>query len=201
MLLERLYSRVPCVLAGSVSAPNPTTEPQIPKPPKQLRKQRKPYGKTLSVKQRRVIAAYADPKSLTHNNATRSAIAAGYSPISSPQTGNRIVKSSNGERELNRIFDAAGLTTQKMAKRVRQAMDAKEERPFIHQASGNIVYSKKIASHDIRLRAIRLAAEMRGDMAPKELDVRVAVLAGRIQAARRREIDQAPASDKQSQTE
>ena len=170
-----------------MSSPNPTTEPQAANRPQRPKKRRKPTEKTLSPKQRQVIKAFADPNSPTHNNATKSALAAGYSLTSSPQTGNRIVNSHNGERELNRIFDAAGLTTEKMAKRVRQAMDAKEARPFIHQSTGNIVYSKKIASHDIRLRAIRLAAEMRGDMAPKELDVRVAVLAGRIQAARRRE--------------
>ena len=93
---------------------------------------------------------------------------------------------------MNRIFDAAGLTTQKLAKRVRQAVDATEARPFLHQATGNVVYAKKIAAHDTRLKAIRLAAELRGDFAPKEINVKVAVLAGRIQAARRREAERTP---------
>ncbi len=44
-------------------------------------------------------------------------------------------------------------------------------------------------AHDIRLKAIRLAAELRGDMAPKELNVSVAVIAGRLEAARRRETE------------
>ena len=149
-------------------------------------------GTSLSPKHRQVIRAYSDPNSPTHGNATQSAVAAGYSPISAPQTGNRIVKSDNGERELNRIFEAAGVTTQKLAKRVRQALDAKETKTFIHQKTGQIVYSEKMIAHDIRLKAIRLAGEFTGAFAPKEINVKVAILAGRIQAARRRESERAP---------
>ena len=96
------------------------------------------------------------------------------------------------DRELNRIFDAAGVTTEKLAKRVNQALDAKETKAFIHQKTGEVVYSKSMVAHDIRLKAIRLAGELRGDFAPKELNVSVAVLADRIQAARRREIERTP---------
>ncbi len=149
-------------------------------------------GSGLSPKHRRVIRNYIDPNSPTEGNATQSAIAAGYSPISARDTGSKILQRPDTEKELNRIFDAAGLTTQKLAKRVRQAVDATEARPFLHQATGNVVYAKKIAAHDTRLKAIRLAAELRGDFAPKEVDVRVAVLAGRLEAARRREIERTP---------
>ena len=149
-------------------------------------------GTSLSPKHRQVIANYADPHSPTQGNATQSAVAAGYSPISAPQTGNRIVKSDNGERELNRIYDATGVTIEKLAKRTKQALDAKETKAFIHQKTGEIVYSKRMIAHDVRLRAIRLAHELRGDFAPKQLDVRVAVLAGRLDAAKRRERERAP---------
>ncbi len=144
-------------------------------------------GTSLSPKHRAVIRNYTDPNSPTQGNATKSAIAAGYNPASAGANGHKIVKSVEGERELNRIYDAAGLTIEKLAKRTKQALDAKETKAFIHQKTGEIVYSKRMIAHDVRLRAIRLAHELRGDFAPKQLDVRIAVLAGRLDAAKRRE--------------
>ena len=144
-------------------------------------------GTALSPKHRAVIRNYTDPNSPTQGNATKSALAAGYNPASAGANGHKIVKSVEGERELNRIYDAAGLTIEKLAKRTKQALDAKETKAFIHQKTGEIVYSKRMIAHDVRLRAIRLAHELRGDFAPKQLDVRVAVLAGRLDAAKRRE--------------
>ncbi len=91
--------------------------------------------------------------------------------------------------ELNHIFDAAGVTIERLAKRIRQGLDAKETKAFIHQKTGNVVYSKPMKAHDIRLKAIRLAGELRGDFAPKEINVKVAVLAGRLDAAKRREAE------------
>ena len=149
-------------------------------------------GTSLSPKHRQVIANYTDPNSLTQGNATQSAIKAGYSPISARDTGSKILARPDTERELNRIYDAAGLTMEKLAKRTKQALDAKETKAFIHQKTGEIVYSKRMIAHDVRLRAIRLAHELRGDFAPKEINVKVAVLAGRIQAARRREYERTP---------
>jgi hypothetical protein len=188
-----------------VSKPKRRKDPKLPKLTKSGRIDLRTAGNSLTPKHRRLIRAYVDPNSPTEGNATQSAIAAGFSPVSAPQTGNRIIKSDNGERELTRIYDAAGLTVEKLAKRVKQGMNAKETKAFIHQKTGDIVYSKPLVAHDVRLRAVRLAHELRGDFAAKrvELDVRVAVLAGRIQAARRREVDQLPqdvvdrASDKQ----
>lgn len=177
-----------------MSKPKRRKQPSTPKLTKSGRIDLRTAGNSLTSKHRRLIRAYVDPDSPTEGNATQSAIAAGYSPISAPQTGNRIIKSDNGEKELTRIYDAAGLTVEKLAKRVKQGMNAKETKAFIHQKTGDIVYSKPLVAHDVRLRAVRLAHELRGDFAPRrvELDVRVAVLAGRIQAARRREMDPTP---------
>jgi phage terminase small subunit len=149
-------------------------------------------GTELSPKHRQVISNYTDPNSPTQGNATQSAIKAGYSPISAHDTGSKILKRPETERELTRIFEAAGVTTEKLAKRVKQALDAKETKVFLCQKDGELVYSKKMIAHDIRLKAIRLAGEFVGAFAPKEINVKVAVLATRIQAARRREYERAP---------
>ena len=152
----------------------------------------KPDGRKISrklkPKQRKFIAHYTDPNQKeTFGNGTKSAIAAGYSERSATEIAYETLINPQVERELTHIFDAAGLTIQKLAKGVKQALNAKEQKAFLHQASGNVVYSKKMIAHDIRLKAIRLAAELRGDFASKEINISVEVLAGKIQAARRRE--------------
>ncbi len=156
-------------------------------------KPKKPDGRKISrklkPKQRKFIAYYTDPTKDTFGNGTKSAIAAGYSERSATEIAYETLINPQVERELTHIFDAAGLTIQKLAKGVKQALNAKEQKAFLHQASGNVVYSKKMIAHDIRLKAIRLAAELRGDFASKEINISVEVLAGRIQAARRREIE------------
>ena len=154
-------------------------------------------SKKLNLRQRRFVAAFTNPEGEGFGNQTRAARLAGYSELAPGQAGHKLVK--NGEvrseieritnRELNHIFDAAGLTIERLAKGLKKAVGAKEEKAFIHQKTGNVVYSKRMIAHDIRLKAIRLAAELRGDFAPKEINIKVAVLAGRIQAARRRETE------------
>ncbi len=161
----------------------------------------KPDGRKISrklnLRQRRFVAEFTNPGSEAFGNQTKAAELAGYSPGRAKQTGHDIATNRDvrteiervTDREITRILDAAGVTTEKLAKRLNEGMDAKETKAFIHQKTGEVVYSKRMIAHDIRLKAIRLAAELRGDFAPKEINVSVEVLAGRIQAARRREIE------------
>ena len=152
-------------------------------------------SKKLTLKQRRFVSEYTNPEGEGFGNQTRAAELAGYSELAPAQAGHKLVR--NGEvwseieritdRELNHVLDAAGVTIERLAKGLKQALGAKDKKAFIHQKTGNVVYSKPLVAHDTRLRAIRLAAELRGDMAPKELNVSVAVLAGRLDAAKRRE--------------
>jgi phage terminase small subunit len=152
-------------------------------------------SKKLTLKQRRFVSEYTDPGGEGFGNQTRAAELAGYTELSPSQAGHQLMRNTQvkGEveritsRELNHIFDAAGLTIERLAKGLKKAVVAKEEKAFLHQKTGNVVYSKRMIAHDIRLKAIRLTAELRGDFAPKEINISVAILAGRIQAARRRE--------------
>lgn len=115
-------------------------------------------------------------------------MAAGYSPKRARITGSELLRNRNIHREINHIFEAAGVTVEKLAKVVREALDAKEQRVFLHQSSGNLVYSKPMIAYEIRLKAARLAGEFIGAFAPKEINVKVSLLAERIQAARQREL-------------
>ena len=156
-------------------------------------KPKKPDGRRISRKlkprQRKLLAHYTDPnpEAKTFGNGTKSAIAAGYSKRSAAEIAYETLRKPQVERELTRIYEGIGVTIEKLAKGVKQALNAKEEKAFIHQKTGNVVYSKRMIAHDVRLRAIRLAHELRGDFAPKEINISVQVLAGRLDAARRRE--------------
>jgi phage terminase small subunit len=155
-------------------------------------------SKKLKLKHRKLIAHYTDPTNEeTFGNGGKSAIAAGYSETSAISTASAILAKPNvqreieriADRELNHIFDAAGVTIERLAKGLKQALDAKEKKAFIHQKTGNVVYSKPLVAHDTRLRAIRLAADLRGDMAPKEINFNVSILVEKLQAARRRQAE------------
>ncbi len=162
---------------------------------------KKPDGRKISrklkLRQRRFVAEFTNPESEGFGNQTKAAKLAGYSELSPGQAGHQLMKNTEVQseveritnKELNHVFDAAGVTIERLAKGLKQALDAKEKKAFIHQKTGNVVYSKPLISHDTRLRTIRLAAELRGDMAPKEINVSVAVLAGRLDAAKRRETE------------
>ena len=156
-------------------------------------KPRKPDGrkisKRLNTRQRRFVAEFTNPKSPAFGNQTKAAIAAGYSEEHAGNQAYRLTKNDDVRSEINRILDAAGVTIEKLAKTVNQGLKAKVTKPFLHQATGDVVYSKPMIAHDIRLKAARLAFELRGDFAPKQLDVRVAVLASRLDAAKRREAE------------
>ena len=158
--------------------------------------EKKPDGRRISrklkPKQRKFIAHYTDPTKETFGNGTKSAIAAGYTDKAPAEAAHQLLRNTQVERELNRILDAAGVTTEKLAKAVDQGLKAKVTKPFLHQATGDVVYSKPMIAHDIRLKAARLGFELRGDFAPKEINIKVSVLATRIQAARRREYERTP---------
>ena len=152
-------------------------------------------SRKLTLKQRRFVSEFTNPEGEGFGNQTKAATLAGYSELAPGQAGHQLVKNTEvwneieriSNRDLNHVLDAAGVTIEKLAKRVNQGLNAKETKAFLHQKTGNVVYSKKMIAHEIRLKALRLAAELRGDFAPKQLDIRVAVLASRLDAAKRRE--------------
>ena len=115
-------------------------------------------------------------------------MAAGYSPKRARITGSELLRNRNIHGEINRIFEAAGVTPENLAKGVHEALDATEIKAFLHQKTGEIVYAKPVIDHKIRLKAARLAGELMGLFASKEINVKVSLLAERIQAARRREL-------------
>ncbi len=154
-------------------------------------------NRKLTLKQRRFVSEYTDPNGKGFGNASKAAALAGYSELAPGQSGHQVLKNIEvqGEvdrvasRDLNHVLDAAGVTAERLAKTVRQGLRAKQRKSFLHQASGDVVYSKPEIAHDIRLKATRLGYEVRGDFAPKEINISVALLAGKIQAARSREVE------------
>ena len=65
--------------------------------------------------------------------------------------------------EVKKILSKQGVTPRKVAKRLREALDATEVVTKFDGGplgSGSFVYSKKLVSHTIRLQAVKIAAQL-----------------------------------------
>ncbi len=122
------------------------------------KKPKKPDGrkisKRLNLRQRRFIAEFTNPESEAFGNATKSAVASGYSPQRAMQTGHDLVRNREVEREIDRVMDELGATVQHGITRLKEGMDAKEVKVF-HTKDGEIIYSKPL----VALQERRLATE------------------------------------------
>ncbi len=122
------------------------------------RKPKKPDARKISKKlkprQRKFIAYYTDPTKDTFGNATKSAIAAGYSKKSARFIASENLTKPNIQSEIAGVMDELGATVQHGITRLKEGMDAKEVKVF-HTKDGEIVYSKPL----VALQERRLATE------------------------------------------
>lgn len=111
-------------------------------------------SRKLSLKQRDFIAHYTNPTKDTFGNATKSAIAAKYSPKTAYSIGHENLKKPEMQCEIERVMDELGATVHHGITRLKEGMDAEEVKVF-HTKSGRIIYSKPL----IALQERRLATE------------------------------------------
>lgn len=130
-------------------------------------------SRELSLKQREFIANYTDPTKDTFGNATRSAIAAGYSEKTAYHTGYENLRKPQIQNEMIAILDRAGVTREKSADVLAQAMDA--ETVKMHSV-GNEVHVEKLPDYANQLRAVELAGRLRGDFPTNRTIERLALL-------------------------
>lgn len=64
------------------------------------------------------------------------------------------------------------VTTGRVAKRLSEALDAHEVKVFHDKTSGEIVYSKPLVAHHIRMKAVELAVSILEMKPPDRLDLR-----------------------------
>ena len=121
-------------------------------------------SRKLKPKQRKFIAYYTDPTKDTFGNATRSAIAAGYSEKSARFIASENLTKPNIQSEIAGVMDAAGATREQCGRVVHEGMDAHETKVFLNKKTGRLVYSKALVDHANRLRAAELRAKLGGDM-------------------------------------
>ena len=121
-------------------------------------KPKKPDGrmisKRLNTRQRRFVAEFTNPEGKAFGNATKSAIAAGYSKKSARFIASENLTKPNIQSEIAGVMDALGATVHHGVTRLKEGMDAKEVKVF-HTKSGEIVYSKPL----VALQERRLATE------------------------------------------
>jgi len=60
------------------------------------------------------------------------------------------------------VFDAAGLTDEYMAKKLKALTGAMETKAQIPKGSKEFVYSKNLKAHDIRYKALELTYKLKG---------------------------------------
>ena len=118
-------------------------------------------SKKLKPRQRKFIAHYTDPTKDTFGNATKSAIAAGYSKKSARFIASENLTKPNIQSEIAGVMDELGATVQHGITRLKEGMDAKEVKVF-HTKSGEIIYSKPLVALQERRLATEQVFRLRG---------------------------------------
>jgi Terminase small subunit len=116
--------------------------------------------KDLNPRQKKFLKEVVKGKTLGE-----AAISAGYSRKNAGQSGHQVMKEI--QKRAPEIMDAMGFNLETLIEKyLIPELDAQEMKVFNN--GGKVVYSKKMPSHDIRLRALDLAFKLRGDYAPRD---------------------------------
>ena len=134
--------------------------------------QKKPNGKRLTLKQRRFVQAYTDPKGEGFGNATKAAELSGYEGDSGSTQlsvqGHHNLRKPKIEREIENALIAGGVTPEVKTRVLREAMDANIVKVFCPK-DGELVYADPLVDHQSRLKAVELAGRITGDFLPNQV--------------------------------
>ncbi len=154
-------------------------------------------SRKLTLRQRRFVAEFTNPKSEGFGNQTKAAIAAGYSKEHAGNQAYRLTKNDDVRSEIERIMDEAGVTRKMVAQVLRGGLQAKITRVFC-PTGGALVYSKGMVDHQTRVRTAELVSKLRGDFPATKTtldvqglgDVGIAIIAeARKRASERHDTD------------
>ena len=129
----------------------------------------------LTAREQRLIKAYADPKSATFSNGTRSAIKAGYSKRSATTLASQTLTKRNVRLALLREIHAHGGTLALTGKRLAEGLSAHQTRVFL-TTGGELVYSEELADFAERRRYAELVARFEGALPTPQEQERIALL-------------------------
>ena len=126
-------------------------------------------SRRLTLKQRLFVKEFTSTQSVGFGNATKAAELAGYQgfPGSTQLSvqGHHNLRNPKVQREIERVLEASGVTAEKKAQVLFDALVAETRRAFC--ADGEIFYSDPEPDHAARLRALELAGRMTGDFLPQ----------------------------------
>ena len=129
-----------------------------------LQRKRLEALEALPLRRRRFVEAYATPSSPTFGNATRSMVAAGAPDTPAARvTSTRAIADDSVKAAIASVYDAAGLTSAHLARRLRFAID--DDAPQVRASM---------------VRGIEIAHRVRGEIGP---DTSVTVDSRSIQLA------------------
>ncbi|MCH6554395.1 MAG: terminase small subunit [Acidobacteria bacterium] len=132
-------------------------------------------GRRLTPKEERLVKCYADPKSSTFGNGTKSAIKAGYSKRSANTIASQTLAKRNVRLALLREIHAHGGTLALTGKRLAEGLSAHQTRVFLSK-DGRLVYSDELVDFDQRRKYAELVARFEGALPTPQEQERIALL-------------------------
>lgn len=90
----------------------------------------------------------------------QAALDAGYALSTAENTKQKLDKKPAVQRLFKETLDAAGITDDAMARRLKESLDAMETKFWAKD--GKVEEERNVVAHDVRLKAIELAAKLKG---------------------------------------
>lgn len=131
----------------------------------------------LTAREQRLVKAYADPKSPTFSNGTRSAIKAGYTAkvASARSQAATTLAKPNVRNALLKQIHAHGGTLELTGKRLAEGLSAHQTRVFLNK-DGELVYSDALVDYDQRRKYAELVSRFEGALPSPQEQERIALL-------------------------
>ncbi len=124
-------------------------------------------------KQRKFVKGYSDPNSSTFQNATQSAVQAGYSPDSAASIGSQLLKNGQIQRSVTAALERKGIGDDFLADGLIDGMRAEETRYFSDK--GIVTDERQVKDYHARAKFQDMTHRLRGDF-PKDEPVQLASL-------------------------
>lgn len=147
-----------------------TSKPDRPADLPTKKPKQKQLGKTkndLKIRARKIAQALIAGK--TETEAVKSA---GYSAAYANSQKNEILKNPVIQKTFNQILDAAGLTDEKIANRIKELSEAREVKHFPYQVTEGkvkrqIIDEREVDALGIQANMIQFAAKLKGHLVEK----------------------------------
>ncbi len=125
-----------------------------------VKKTKRKKSAKVSVRQRKFLAEKLNGKS-----SAEAARAAGYSESVARKADVRITGNAAVQEAFKQLLDRAGITDEKLARRLAEGIDAKETKFFAHE--GRVISTRTVIDYGTRHRYLELVLKLKGHLINK----------------------------------